>query len=516
MKPSFKLAGLLFLLMTVLLKISGLLRDMVIAFYFGDSYQADAFLAAFIIPNMLFLFLNTGMKNTLVPSYIEAEEKNQGHSHLTQIFKGTAGISMIIGVVGAISSPVVIPLIYSDFHHEAETIAVWVAVILFSSMLFIGANAVLEAYFDARNQFSFTVISQLIVIGSTISSALLFARTIGPYSLAAGYMAGVILSLFFKLTQILPKKVIHFQEKIKLKEIQSFYIVFLPVALTVMVGQINLTVDNIFASKLEVGAITYINYAKNLAHFPQAIFGVTIATIVFPILTKAKVKKDKQLFKQAIEQGTASMYFVLLPLISGMMIVMPEVISVLYERGAFTNEATQVTSHVAYFYYGSVLFFSLSTLLNKGFYTLKKGHYILAIGAGSIVLNIILNGLFTKWIGLPGIPLASSVVAFFYISFSFVLLVRLIGKLNYAYLLKEIFKITVASALMMVTLQITSSYFQGFASALYLFLQTGVGVIVYLLLGFGFRIQSLMLLISMIFKRGRKDSEYQKPVHEYK
>lgn len=89
LKSKLGIASILFLIATLFLKVSGLIRDMIIAFYFGDSYIADAYLAAFIIPNMIILFFITGMKNALVPSYIQSLTDNNGRNHLGQVFKGT-------------------------------------------------------------------------------------------------------------------------------------------------------------------------------------------------------------------------------------------------------------------------------------------------------------------------------------------------------------------------------------------------------------------------------------------
>ncbi|WP_053218202.1 murein biosynthesis integral membrane protein MurJ [Virgibacillus senegalensis] len=448
MKAKLGAAGLLFLMMTLLLKISGLVRDMVIAYYFGDSYQADAFLAAFIIPNMLFLFMTNGMKNTFVPSFLEAAVLGRENNHLSQVFKVTAIGGAVAGVFGVCLSPYLIPLLYPGFSEQATTVAVGVSAWLMSALVFVGLNAVLEAYLDARQRFSTSAVSQLIVIFSMITSAFLFAESEGPYVLAAGYLTGTIISLLFKLILAVPKQAIRLKEKINYAEIKRFYQLFLPVALTVMVGQINLTVDNIFAGYFPEGTVTYINYAKNLVHFPQAIFGVTIATLVFPALAKAQAAGSEFQFKQTMAQGLALMYLLVLPAIAGMMILMPQIIELLYERGAFTRQATLATSKAAYYYFGSVLFFSLNTMINKGFYSIKQGKLIMKIGVGSVVLNLLFNYLFTRILGFTGIPLASSIVGLVYAATGFILFRKHVNGLPLRMLGKEFFKITAAAGIM--------------------------------------------------------------------
>ncbi|MFC2947542.1 murein biosynthesis integral membrane protein MurJ [Virgibacillus sediminis] len=501
MKSRLGLASVLFIGASLLLKVSGLLRDMVIAYYFGDSYAADAYLAAFIIPNMFILFMTTGMKNAFVPSYIEALEKNRGSFHMGQVFRGTILISLIVTILGMAFAPWYIPLLYPEFHSEANEIAVLVAMIFFSTILFVGMNAVLEAFFDAENKFSLSMVSQIIVIMSSIFGAFLFAESIGVYSLALGYFAGTIFSLLFKLILVLPRKVIKLKGKMDWLEVRQFYWVFIPVGLTVAVGQINLMVGTIFASYFEEGAVTYINYAKNLIHMPQGIFGVTIGTIVFPLLSRAIASDNHKLFKRGLEHGFTLMYLILLPSIAGMLVLMPNLIELLYERGAFSAEATAATTQVAYLYFGSVLFFSLNNVTNKGFYSLKKGHLILMISGLSILMNIVLNFIFTSWIGYRGIPLSASVNALFYVAASFIVFYRLVNGLNMKYLLMEFLKITVAAIVMTVAVWPLLDYIAGWHNLVQIGTVAVVGAVVYGILVFLLRSQSLQFLIDKFVKR---------------
>lgn len=501
LRSKLGIASLLFFIATIFLKISGLLRDMLIAYYFGDSYVADAYFAAFVIPNMIILFFTTGMKNAFVPSYIQAQQDKRGTEHFNQIFRSSILISTLLSLVGVVFAKYYIPVLFPDFHEKGQEIAIFVSIILFISVFFVGMNSVLEAFFDSEHKFSLSMISQMIVVISTIISALLFAKEIGAYSLALGYLIGTILSLIFKLSLILPRRLLRFKIPINWKEIRSFYVVFIPVALTVAIGQINLTVDNIFASYFETGVVTYVNYAKDIVHFPQAIIGVVIGTIIFPTLSKAIAKKEMSRFKRGIERGLTLMYFILFPAIVGMMLLMPNLIELLYERGQFSHEATLATSTVAYYYFGSVLFFSLHNVITKGFYTLQKGHLILFIGGLSIFVNILLNYLFTKLIGYQGIPLASSVTAFLYVGGTFIVFLKLIKGLNLKYIGLEFFKITMAVFIMSFVLYVSKPFFTPFPNIIQMIVVSIVGALLYFLSAYLIKANSFKFLFQQIFSR---------------
>ncbi|WP_337017443.1 murein biosynthesis integral membrane protein MurJ [Oceanobacillus massiliensis] len=505
MKSKLGIASILFIAASLLLKVSGLLRDMVIAYYFGDSYVADAYLAAFILPNMLILFMTTGMKNAFVPSYMDSLEQQRGRMHFGQILKGTTVISLILSVIGAALSPFIIPLLFPEFQMDAKTIAVNTAIIFFCSIVFVGINSVIEAYFDAENRFALSIVSQIVVLLSSIIGALLFAEHIGAYSLAFGYLIGTVISLIFKLLIVLPKKSIQLRGRFDWIEIRHFYNVFIPVGLTVAVGQINLMVGTMFASGFGEGAVTYINYAKNLVHMPQGIFGVTIATIIFPMLAKAITTDNTQMFKRGIGMGLNTMYFILLPSVVGMMILMPNIIGLLYERGAFTSNATMATSQVAYLYFGSVLFFSLNNVINKGFYSLKKGHMILFVSGVSVITNIIFTYIFTAWIGYKGIPLAASVNALFYVGISFVIFLKLINGIDLKKIVLEFSKITLATIVMGGIVWWISFFIEGLPEILHILLVAVIGAIIYIIVAYIVKIESFTFLIQKLL--GKKAAE---------
>ncbi|MEQ6376465.1 murein biosynthesis integral membrane protein MurJ [Bacillaceae bacterium S4-13-56] len=502
MKSKLGLASVLFIGASFLLKVSGLIRDMVIAYYFGDSYVADAYIAAFIIPNMFILFMTTGMKNAFVPSYIDALQQSKGYQHLTQVFKGTIVVSIVVSVIGIVFAPQYIPFFYPEMNAEATEIAILVTMILFSAVLFAGMNSVLEALFDAENKFSLSMVSQIIVIMTSIVSAFLFAREIGAYSLAIGYLVGTIISLLFKLVLVVPRKMLKLRVKMDWFEVKQFYWVFIPVGITVAVGQVNLMIGSIFANRFGEGAVTYINYAKNLVHMPQGIFGVTIATIIFPILSKAISTDDNKLFKRGIEQGLTIMFFILLPSVVGMYLLMPNIIELLYQRGAFTEEATIATTMVAYYYFGSVIFFSLNNVINKGFYSLKKGHLILMISSASILLTFVLNWILTKYFDYLGIPLAASLNALFYVGATFLIFLKLVGGLNLKYLAKEFTKITLSVIIMSAAVLPLKPFIQDLGNLIQIIIVGIVGAAIFIGASYLVKVESFTILLSKF--RGKK------------
>lgn len=438
-----------------------MIRDLVIAALFGDTYRADVYIAAMTIPNALVLFLLTGMKDAFLPSYYKYEALGKGEVHLTNIVKGTFYISAAFGILGAALSSPIVHLLYPSFaqYEEGMKIAAWTAAIYFASLVFVGVNAVYEGYFDAKRKFSFSVFSQTSVVLMTIAFALLFHKQWGILAVPIGYFVGTVVSLLIKMIYTKPSRFIRWSQKIDREEVKEFYGIFWPVGLTIAVGQINLMVNTFFAARLGgEGIVANLNYAFRLVNIPQAIFAVTIATIAFPIIAKSMTNNDMQGFKKGIEKGLLYLLVFLTPALAGMVLLMEELVTLVYERGAFTASATALTSSYAVLYIGSTFFYSIQAIVAKGFYTLEKGHYMMRIGIISIFLNVVSNWIFSELYGAEGIALSASLVALLYSTITFTTLWKLIGGMNIRYLLTNTVQVIIATLTMTIALYVANTY----------------------------------------------------------
>ncbi|MDQ0215921.1 putative peptidoglycan lipid II flippase [Oikeobacillus pervagus] len=495
-----RVASILFLLSTFFLKFSSMIREMVISRLFGASYEADVYFAAMTIPNAIVLFMLTGMKDAFLPSYYKYDRLGQGFSHLTNIVKGTFWISLGVSIIGAAISPFLVQTVYPEFgkYEHGFEIAAWTAALYFFSIALVGVNAVYEGYFDSQKKFSFSTFSQTVVVLCTIGSALLFHKILGVYSLPIGYLVGTFVSFIIKLVYLKPSKFLNWKQKMDISEIRQFYHIFWPVGLTIAVGQINLMVNMFFAARLGEGVVSHLNYAFRLVNIPQAIFGVTIATIIYPILASAQSDQNRDMFKRGIEKGLIYMFAFLAPTVVGMTILMKPLVQTFYEGGAFTAEATAATSQYAVFYLGSVLFYSIQAVIAKGFYTLEKGHYMMRIGMISIVVNIFSNWILSYLMGPVGLALSASIVGMIYSLITFTTLYRISGGFSLMSIGKEYSKSIIASMAMAAILVWVGSLglIMEMHHILYLIIMIGIGAVIYFLALFLLRSEPLKEILA--------------------
>lgn len=442
------------------------------------------------------------MKNSFVPSYIIAEKSGRQYHHFSQVLRGAIAIGFFLSLMGLVLSPVLLPVFYPQFDPEIIRLTVHVSIIFFISVFFVAMNSVYEAYLDAESKYSISVFSQIIVLLCSITGGVFFSDLVGVSAFAYGYLFGVIVSFLIKKLVFIPAASHSLIGKLDKHELKPFIYVFIPVAITVMVGQVNLFIDNIFASKFSAQAVSYLNYSKNIVHFPQAIIGVTIGTIIFPILSKAIADSRIDAFRKGVEKGLVLTAFLLLPAVAGMMWLMTDIIEVVYERGAFTHEATLATSLVGFFYVGSVVFFSLQNTINKAFYAKQNGKVILKISLFSILLNIALNFLFIRMIGsYIAIPLASSVMAAVYFTLNIIVYQRMEGNLNWRYILLNLAKITLSISAMVTFLWVLDTTINFSGPIPKLIVEVLLGSLVYAIVSIVLKIDSIHEILTRFLKR---------------
>ncbi len=165
-------------------------------------------------------------------------------------------------------------------------------------------NAVYEGVFDARSQYSFSVFSQTVVVLFTILSTILLHSIMGGYAIALGYFIGTIASFLIKVVYFKPQHLLLRKQKIDRDEVVAFYKVFIPVGVTIMVGQINLTVNFFFAGSFGKGVISYLNYAFRLVSYsPGNIRGYGRNHYLSADARAISVKKMKNALNQELKKG---------------------------------------------------------------------------------------------------------------------------------------------------------------------------------------------------------------------
>jgi putative peptidoglycan lipid II flippase len=270
------------------------------------------------------------------------------------------------------------------------------------------------------------------------------------------------------------------------------------------VNEINVLVDRTLASRITVGGISALNYARRLNGFVQGLVVVSLTSVMFPMISKMAAAENIKGLKQTVNEAMASMSLLIVPATVGAMIFAEEIVALLFGRGAFTAAAITMTGNALFYYSIGMIAFGLRDVLSRAFYALQDSKTPVINATIGVVLNIVLNIILSQYLGIGGLALATSISAIVAVVLLFISLRRKIGGLGLSQLSKSIIKIGLASVIMGVIARGGFNYLkQSLGQNLALIIAIGIGVVVYGILVYLMRIPEMDQTIAAVKRRLR-------------
>lgn len=431
-------SGLIVSVMTLVSRVLGLIRDVVIANVMGTGLMADVFLFANKIPNFLRrLFAEGAFAQAFVPVLSEyqvkdeqqAEEEGKQNNHeKTRILigqvSGTLGV-IISGVTlfGMLASPLFVMLFgfgwFADWYNDAPggekfTLASNLLSITFPYLWFISFAALSGAVLNTMGRFAVAAFTPVLLNIAIISMAIFGAPyTESPaHALAWGVFLGGLIQFLFQIPflyktgmLVKPKWSWHSEGVSKIRKL------IVPALFGVSVTQINLLLDTLIASFLITGSISWLYYADRLLEFPLGLFGIGIATVVLPSLSKLHSKNSPEEFSATIDWGIRVISLFGWPALAGLMVLAQPIIMVLFMRGEFSQHDVIQVSMALFAYLSGLLSFMFIKILAPGYYARQDTKTPVKIGIKAMVANMFFNLMLAPFLGYVGLALATTLSA---------------------------------------------------------------------------------------------------------
>ncbi|WP_343222069.1 murein biosynthesis integral membrane protein MurJ [Pseudoalteromonas luteoviolacea] len=428
-KGLFK-SGMIVSAMTMLSRILGLVRDAVVANLLGAGLAADVFLFANRIPNFFRrLFAEGAFAQAFVPVLSEIKEKH-GDDEVRVFVAQAAGtlgtILLCVTLFGVVGSPIIAALFGTTWFidwwqggENADKFLLASALLKFTIpyLFFISLVALCGAVMNVYNRFSVAAFTPVLLNVCLISCALLLHDHFeqGAYALAIGVFIGGAAQLAFQIPFLgklgmlsRPKFAWHAPHVTKVRKLM------LPAIFGVSVSQINLLLDTIIAAALMTGSIAWLYYSDRLIEFPLGLFGIAIATVILPTLSKLHANDKGENFQQTMDWGVRFVLLLGFPAMGGLIVISPLIISVLFGHGEFKNgdvdNIAAVSAGVTAYSVGLVSFM-LIKVLAPGFYARQDTKTPVKIGIKALTLNMIFNLALAPFFGYLGLALATSLSA---------------------------------------------------------------------------------------------------------
>lgn len=405
---------------TMLSRIMGMVRDMVVSRLFGAGLATDAFFAAFQIPNMLRRFFAEGaLTSAFVPTFsstLSLRGNDKARELANTCFTLLTIVMATITLVGIVFSPVIVGLMFPGFKVEPGKfeLAVLLNRLMFPYIFFISLVALCMGILNTLRHFFMPAISTVFLnIAMIIAALCLRGYFEAPITaLAVGVLIGGCIQLVMQLP-VLWNKGFPLKPSFNFNspEVRSIALLMLPSVFGVGVYYLNITVSAILASLLQQGSISYLYYAQRLFEFPQGVFTASVAQAVLPSMSRQAAAGDITGMKTSLSFGVRLMLFITIPAMAGLMVCSTPIFSLIFMGGAFSYE-TVVNSASALLYYSAGLsFVALARVLAPVFYALKDTKTPVFAAFITFVINLCLSLALMGPLKHGGLALATSLSA---------------------------------------------------------------------------------------------------------
>lgn len=407
--------------MTMISRVFGFIRDMVCAIIFGATAGNDAFIVAFKIPNFLRrLFAEGAFAQAFVPilsDYRATKSKEDVYKLLNHVC-GVLGLTLlIVSVIGMLAAPLIVKVFAPGFITGGGRLhlATDLLRITFPYIFFISLTAFLGSILNSFDKFAMPAFTPVLLNVSMIISSLLFASYFAEpvTALAWGVFFGGVLQLLFLVfflwkINLLPKPRLHGDEEGVSRILKNM----LPAIFGVSVAQINLLFDTVFASFLPKGSISWLYYSDRLMEFPLGVFGVALATVVLPHLSRQHAQKATQDFERTIDWSLQLIILIGLPASLGLIFLAEPLLITLFNYGKFTAVDVYKSSLSLQAYASGLIAFVSVKILASANYARKDIKTPVKIAALCMIVNIGLNLILIQYFEHVGLALAMTITGF--------------------------------------------------------------------------------------------------------
>ena len=386
--------------MTLISRVLGFARDMLLAMLFGATAGMDAFLVAFKIPNfMRRLFAEGAFAQSFVPVLAEtrhAEEHQQVRELVAEVSGTLAGFLSVITLIGVLAAPLVILLFAPGFVDEPEkfSLASGLLRITFPYLLFISLTALAASVLNTYGQFALPALAPALLNISLIVCALLLAPLLAEpiYALAIGVFIAGVAQMLVQLPALarlglLPRPRWGWASA-RVKRIMRL---MLPIIFGSSVAQVALLLDTILASLLITGSVSWLYYADRLMEFPLGIFTIAIATVILPNLSRQHAAKDPAAFSRTLDWALQLILLVCLPSAVGLFLLAGPLLTTLFQYSAFTPHDVLMSRYSLMAYAFGLIGFSLVKIAAPGYFSRQDTKTPVTIGIKALLIGMTFN-----------------------------------------------------------------------------------------------------------------------------
>lgn len=439
---------------TLVSRVLGFVRDMVVAHAFGAGLVTDAFLVAFRIPNLFRRLLAEGALSTaFVPiftEYLTTRSRQEFQRMLRSVAGSMLVVLVIVSLLGMLAAPLIVRLMAPGFFAVPgkAALAARLTQIMFPYLLFVGLAALAMGVLNAHRNFFTSALGPAMLNVGMIASVFLLGPRLDPpiFGLAIGVLVGGLGQFLIQLP-VVGRQGVSLGPGLDLTHpvLPRIGRLMGPTLFGLAVTQLNIFVDTLLASLLKEGSVSYLYYADRIVEFPLGVFGIAIATAALPSMAAQAARDDVSGLRETLNFSIRLSCFVMIPASLGIFLLRYEIVRLFFERGGFTESDTAGTAWALGFYTVGLTAFAGVKIVAQAFYSLGDTRAPVRVGVGTMLLNILLNLLFMGPLAHGGLAFATSCSAT--VNFLGLLLLsrRRLGRVGGRALFASLMRVSIAS-----------------------------------------------------------------------
>lgn len=450
---------ILLMIITILSKIFGFVRESVMAAVIGAGDIKSIYVTATTIPDIMMYTVITGIVSAYITVYTRIRtdkgesEANGFTSNLINVLMvyGSIIFFLIIIFAGPIAK-IFSPKLIGETHDMATSFTRIMAVSIFAFLY----SAVIRGFLNARNNFIDPVVTEIILNIFVISATLLTGVFDNPYILIIGALIGNIIQ-FIRFPFASKKKGFSYEKKLDFKDpyIKYLLAIMIPIIISNAANKISVLIDKSMASGLlGIDTVAKVFYTENMLDFIVEVVTINIATITFPQVAKLGNEGKIDAMKEKTASTLVLTLALVIPATFGMMTLARPIISLIYERNAFTAQDAALVSSLLVSYAPYIIFITFMKIISNSFYAVGDSKSPLIVILIQQAINVTLNWTLSKQIGLDGIGIATSVSTAIGSLLIIFVYFKKFGKVKDGRNMKSIGKITLASGLMVLVAKV--------------------------------------------------------------
>lgn len=404
---------------TLLSRVTGLIRETLIARAFGASQYTDAFYVAFRIPNLLRRLSAEGaFAQAFVP--ILAEFKNtEGHDPTKALVDAMSTVLAwalaALSVAGVAGASWVVFAVASGLKHDGQAygLAVHMTQIMFPYIIFISLTTLASGVLNTYKQFSLPAFAPVLLNVAFIAAAVFVAphMKVPVYALAYAVIVGGILQFLVQLPglkkiDMVPRIGLHFFRALKHPGVKRVLVKMVPATFAVSVGQLSLIINTNIASQIGQGAVSWINYADRLMEFPTALLGAALGTILLPSLSKAHVDANPVEYSALLDWGLRITFLLAAPSAVALFFFAEPLTATLFHYGKFDANSVVMVGRALAAYGIGLVGLILIKILAPGFYAKQDIRTPVKIAIGVLIMTQVSNYIFVPIFSHAGLTLS--------------------------------------------------------------------------------------------------------------